>query len=172
MKFNLKMLALVMASSITGGAALAADFYVVVPVKGKTVNVDSINVSLAATALPKFTGLSGDARKASLQAARGALSASSAMLHGRALVAPTENAFIVEGNISVGMTNGYPTATTAFANAAGLNDDYKATATNGVLKIEPKNIPASMTNCYITYTQAASAGASPTFATPEGMTCE
>lgn len=52
MKFNLKMLALVMASSITGGAALAADFYVVVPVKGKTVNVDSINVSLAATALP------------------------------------------------------------------------------------------------------------------------
>ena len=30
---------------------------------------------LAATALPKFTGLSGDARRASLQAARGALSA-------------------------------------------------------------------------------------------------
>jgi MSHA pilin protein MshA len=127
---------------------------------------------LAATALPKFTGLSGDARKASLQAARGALSASSAMLHGRALVAPNEAAFIVEGNISVGMTNGYPTATTNFANAAGLNDDYKATVTGSVLKIEPKNIPTSMTNCFITYTQAASAGASPTFATPEGMTCE
>jgi prepilin-type N-terminal cleavage/methylation domain-containing protein len=38
---------------------------------------------LAATAMPKFTSLSGDARKASLQAARGALSASSAMIHGK-----------------------------------------------------------------------------------------
>ncbi|MEM8514191.1 MSHA pilin protein MshA [Massilia sp. MP_M2] len=127
---------------------------------------------LAATALPKFTGLSGDARKASLQAARGALSASSAMLHGRALVAPNETAFTVEGGTSVGITNGYPAATEAFATAAGLGDDYKATATGGVLKIEPKNIPTSMTNCFITYTPPSGAGGVPTLSTLQGVTCD
>ena len=127
---------------------------------------------LAATALPKFTGLSGDARRASLQAARGALSASSAMLHGRALVAPNETAFLVDGNVSVTMANGYPSATTAFANAAGLDDDYKATVASGVLRIEPKNIPTSMTNCFITYTPAATAGALPVLSTMQGVTCD
>jgi len=127
---------------------------------------------LAATALPKFTGLSGDARKASLQAARGALSASSAMLHGRALIAPNETAFLVDGNVSVGMENGYPKATTAFANAAGLDDDYKATVANGALRIEPKNIPTSMTNCFITYTPAGTAGALPVLSTMQGVTCD
>jgi len=128
---------------------------------------------LAATALPKFTGLSGDARKASLQAARGALSASSAMLHGRALVAPNEAAFLVDGNVSVAMENGYPKATTAFANAAGLDDDYTATVNAaGALRIEPKNIPKSMTNCFITYTPAATAGALPVLSTMQGVTCD
>lgn len=127
---------------------------------------------LAATALPKFTGLSGDARKASLQAARGALSASSAMLHGRALIAPNETAFLVDGNISVGMTNGYPTATETFATAAGLGDDYTATVAGNVLTIKPKNIPTEMKNCYITYTGAATAGAVPVFSTLQGVTCD
>ena len=127
---------------------------------------------LAATALPKFTALSGDARKASLQAARGALSASSAMLHGRALIAPNETAFLVEGNVSVGITNGYPSATTAFANAAGLSDDYTATVTGGALKIEPKNIPTTMTTCFITYTPPAAAGGVPTLSTMQGVNCD
>ena len=127
---------------------------------------------LAATALPKFTGLSGDARKASLQAARGALSASSAMIHGRWLVDPVKTSFPTEGGPAVGITNGYPTASVDFATAAGLGDDYKPTmvGTNAV-KIEPKNIPSTMLNCYSTYTQAASGGV-PNISTPEGYSCD
>lgn len=127
---------------------------------------------LAATALPKFSGLSGDARAASLQAARGALSATSAMLHGRALISPNQTAFIVEGNVSVPMTNGYPTAGTALATAAGLDGDYTPTVNGNTLRIKPKNIPSTMNNCYIEYTTAASAGAAPVFGGPETMTCE
>jgi MSHA pilin protein MshA len=127
---------------------------------------------LAATALPKFSGLSGDARVASLQAARGALSSTSAMLHGRSLITPNKTAFIVEGNISVPMTNGYPTAGTALAIAAGLDGDYTSAMSGTALRIKPKNIPDTMTNCFIEYTGAASAGASPSINTPEGMSCE
>lgn len=126
---------------------------------------------LAATALPKFSGLSGDARIASLQAARGALSSTSAMLHGRSLIKPDQTAFIVEGNISVPMTQGYPTATTTFATAAGLGDDYTSTVNGNTLRVKPKNIPSSMNNCYIEYTTAV-AGAAPVFGGPETMTCE
>lgn len=126
---------------------------------------------LAATALPKFTGLSGDARKASLQAARGALSASSAMIHGRWLVDPTKTTVSVEGGDAVGLTNGYPASSDAFAKAAGLGDDYKATATATTLKIEPKNIPSTMTQCFITYTTAGVGGV-PSITTPEGYSCD
>ncbi len=43
---------------------------------------------LAATALPKFASLSGEARLASLNAAKGRSSATSAMTHGKWLVTP------------------------------------------------------------------------------------
>jgi MSHA pilin protein MshA len=126
---------------------------------------------LAATAMPKFTSLSGDARKASLQAARGALSASSAMIHGKYLVDPSKTSIAVEGNTAVGLTNGYPSPTDDFAKAAGLGDDYKATASATSLKIEPNNIPPSMTKCFITYTPAT-AGGIPSITTPDGYTCD
>jgi len=126
---------------------------------------------LAATALPKFTGLSGDARKASLQAARGALSASSAMLHGRWLVDPSKTSFPTEGGPAVTIVNGYPAATADFASAAGLGDDYTPTVVGTTLRIAPKNIPSTMTTCYIFYTQAGTNGI-PSISTPEGYSCD
>lgn len=107
---------------------------------------------LAATALPKFVSLGGDARYASVQAAKGALAATSGMLHGKYLIDSKAYAtkVTVEG-IEVAMTKGYPDASTLFANAAGLTDaDYDIVAAGGVLTISPKN--ASKDKCNVTYT--------------------
>lgn len=128
---------------------------------------------LAATALPKFAGLSGDARAASLQAVRGSLSSVSTMLHGRALVNPTATAFDVEGGTSVPMTNGYPTASDALGIAAGLTADYTVVAANGVLTVTPRNIPANLaTSCNVTYANAVDANTPPVIATAANLKCE
>ncbi len=139
---------------------------------------------LAATALPKFVSLGGDARAASLNGARGALAASSAMVHGKFLTNTTGTALTtvdVEGT-AVAITNGYPTANALYATAAGINaSDYlvtvNATATpvaaTATAPAVPANgmtvVPVSIANtatsvlCFISYVQAASATVQPTF---------
>jgi len=120
---------------------------------------------LAATALPKFVNLGGDARFASVQAAKGALAATSAMTHGKYLVDPVtyKDKVNVEGT-DVAMSNGYPDAAKddkSLAIAAGLNDDYTVdAATAGVLVVSPKGATAA--NCKVTYSKAAAAGGVPT----------
>lgn len=91
---------------------------------------------LAATALPKFSDLSGDARSASLNAAAGALRSAAAMAHGQALVNSTatlaSSSVTLEGT-SVATVYGYPAATeVALRAAAGLSSqDYAMTTTGG-----------------------------------------
>ena len=141
---------------------------------------------LAATALPRFTNLSGDARLASLNAARGALSATAAMTHGRFLVTPSELQNVEGAQVSMNMASGYPAIiTTARADAragllqaAGLEQDYvaldptpTATATSpvvaeGTMVIVPRNIrdTATAVTCFLTYTPATAANAVPTVA--------
>jgi MSHA pilin protein MshA len=121
---------------------------------------------LAATALPRFTNLSGDARLASLNAARGALVATSAMTHGRFMITPgaTQN---VEG-ATVTMINGYPgvdgnvasDANLGLLRAAGLADDYRIVAANDLwIRIVPENIENTPTaaTCFLTYNEATAA---------------
>lgn len=111
---------------------------------------------LAATALPKFVSLGGDARAASLQAAKGALGATSAMVHGKFLVDPTtaKNGVAVEGT-TVTLTNGYPSATDALAVAAGLGDyTTKADTNAGTLTVSPKSV-TDTAKCNVVYTNAA-----------------
>jgi MSHA pilin protein MshA len=91
---------------------------------------------LAATALPKFANLGGDARVASLNAARGSLNSVAAMTHGRYLAntSGTPLAAVDLEGISVAMdtTTGYPNATTLLANAAGITAaDYLVLDTVG-----------------------------------------
>ena len=132
--------------------------------------------SLAATALPKFASLGGDARVASLQAARGALSSTAAMVHGKSLLAPKETSITVEG-VAVGLLNGYPEAGAKLAEAAGLNaTDYKTdTTVTNTLKITPVSVVGNATleaSCFITYV-AAEAGKAPTYGLPTGgLKCE
>lgn len=127
---------------------------------------------LAATALPKFASLGGDARMASLNAAKGALNATAAMAHGKFLVDPTvaKNLKVtVEGTEMILLSNGYPQADQATATAAGLPDNvdyqvYTATATGGPtvpansIAIVPKSLvgTTNATKCFITYTVTSS----------------
>jgi len=138
---------------------------------------------LAATALPRFTNLSGDARLASLNAARGALTATAAMTHGRHLLTPADTQNVEGAVVSMNMASGYPaivnTAGTAahdvLLQAAGLANDYTAytvgaaTATRpavtaGSIAIVPNNIrdTATAVNCFLTYTPATVANTVPT----------
>ncbi len=70
---------------------------------------------LAATALPKFADLGGDARAATVNAAKGSLNSVSSMVHGKFLISGSGNVNM-EGT-SVGITNGYPTANAALMEA-------------------------------------------------------
>jgi len=123
---------------------------------------------LAATALPRFAGLSGDARMASLQAARGAVVSASSMYHGRWMINNT-NAITADG-VTVNMVNGYPNAGT-IGIAAGLTEDYAVQANGQQTTIRPRNLPANLNqNCTLTY-QEAVAGAAPVITLPAGP-CE
>lgn len=134
---------------------------------------------LAATALPKFTNLGGDARIASLKAAKGALSATASMAHGKFLVDPAAvraaGKITVEGiDLPMSGATGYPTATAGLAAAAGLNaDDYGITAAGANLTIVPKTLVGTptATTCYVRYTTGA-AGVAPTYTMPANLKCD
>ncbi len=129
---------------------------------------------LAATALPRFADLRKDARIASLNGARGALEATSAMIHGQALL-DTSAATITNEDVVITLVAGYPSAASGgnTAAAAGLNiGDYiirygsaTATATQPALPINSfAAIPVSVANtasalsCYALYTGASGSG--------------
>jgi MSHA pilin protein MshA len=126
---------------------------------------------LAATALPKFTNLGGDARAAALNAAAGSLKSLSSMAHGQALVQGNTATITMEGS-TVNMTNGYPTADANTVAAAGLtSSDYDiyvgvtaaVTGKNpavaaGEILVQPKNMAAATSaTCFVRYAQATSA---------------
>jgi len=131
---------------------------------------------LAATALPKFASLGGDARFASLNAAKGALNATAAMAHGKWLVNPTITTVAMEDQSVTLTTNGYPDALKTTALAAGLSaGDYTVytstdSGTNvpvpsaGSINIVPASLvgTAAAKTCFIVYT--ASTTAPPTIA--------
>jgi MSHA pilin protein MshA len=126
---------------------------------------------LAATALPKFANLGGDARAASLKAAKGSIASTAAMVHAKALINNT-NADVSLEDSTVTVANGYPKASTAFATAAGLNaNDYTITATGTALTISVKGATTAA-NCQFIYNEAASAGAAPTYTDPTAIDCK
>jgi MSHA pilin protein MshA len=136
---------------------------------------------LAATALPKFANLGGDARLASLSAAKGSLAATSAMAHGKYLVntgtalttLPIEGATIT---YQTTYKSGYPKADTGLGDAAGLSADYRvygpnhpndansvSTGTDEIM-IVPNSVASSPTGlkCFVKYKEPASATSAPT----------
>jgi MSHA pilin protein MshA len=131
---------------------------------------------LAATALPKFADLGTDARKASLNAALGAVNATTSMVHGQSLMNPTATTITNEG-VVITLAFGYPNATANTLQAMGISStdytmNFTAGAATNTAPAVPTNgfslVPAGIAgttkavNCYISYAQAASAGAAPT----------
>ena len=134
---------------------------------------------LAATALPRFTNLGGDARAASINAAAGSLRSLSAMAHGQALVQGNTATINMEGAV-VNMTQGYPTANAATVAAAGITaQDYNIftaaqAAVAGVspavlaneIVVQPRGLSTTTGDqCFVRYQQAV-AGANNTVVAP------
>ncbi|WP_426176283.1 type II secretion system protein [Massilia sp. TWR1-2-2] len=139
---------------------------------------------LAATALPRFADLGGDARLAKIQAGAGAVQSAASLVHGTWMVnaspvaaagnSTSANSVIKAEGLPVAFINGYPdvggdgftdagvaAATSGIVVAAGgLNGyDLSATApTATVLTVRPEASDlANRANCYFTYTQATAA---------------
>jgi MSHA pilin protein MshA len=113
---------------------------------------------LGAAALPRMTALAGDARHASLNGARGALSAVATLAHARFLIdSRTTQTF---EDSTVALAYGYPAATPATVDAAGLTADYVIdTHTAGAMTLVPKDIAgtAKAADCFLVYEQASAA---------------
>jgi MSHA pilin protein MshA len=135
---------------------------------------------LAATALPKFASLSGEARLASLNAAKGSLSATSAMTHGKYLVAPSATVKVEGTSVAMNATSGYPAVTSqtdadALAAAAGLSSadytvyvtgsgDNQPTVADGQFAVVPNSIVGTTTaaKCFVLYKASTALNTPPT----------
>lgn len=119
---------------------------------------------LAATALPKFASLQGDARIASIEAASGAMKSAMAITHAQALIDGIEaspSASVALEGTTINMAFGYPTADD-IDDAAGISsDDYTIAA--GVISLK--------TDCSVTYTAATSATSPATVSSPTTSGC-
>jgi MSHA pilin protein MshA len=116
---------------------------------------------LAATALPKFASLQGDARAASIESAAGAIKSAMAITHAKALVDGTDqdaagatNKITLEGT-DILMAYGYPTAAN-IDEAAGLSSTDYTIAGDGTVVLK--------TDCKVTYTAATDANTPATVA--------
>ncbi|MDC8760401.1 prepilin-type N-terminal cleavage/methylation domain-containing protein [Janthinobacterium fluminis] len=137
---------------------------------------------LAATALPRFANMGGEARAASLNGARGALASMSAMAHSRWLVNQQDAAAgftIFEGvtiTYSTAFRSGYPIANDQVGPAAGVTPAdyaYIAPSTTGnanapdtsatqvaFVPNSVANVPAGRT-CFVRYTEPTGVNRAP-----------
>lgn len=122
---------------------------------------------LSATALPKFASLGGDARAASLRAAKGALTSSAALVHARYLLDNSSKTVTMD-SVTVDIANGYPAAATeaqgkAFARLAGIGDaDYDVEVLKGEIMVMPKGVSAAnASKCAFTYQPPTVANGAP-----------
>ncbi len=144
---------------------------------------------LAATALPRFADLGGNARSASVSAAAGALNTTVSMMHGQFLLNPAGAAAgYINENITISSVNGYPAGIQTTATAAGINAaDYTLTANatasdvaasgntppipaNGFVLV-PRSIAGTATalTCFVSYRQATASAATPPVITPPAV---
>ena len=135
--------------------------------------VISILGVLAAAALPRMTALTGDARYASLNSARAALSTVATMSHAKFLINGQTTQTLQDSTVS--LVHGYPAAIPATAGAAGLGADYVVytqasgpSATTpavyaGSMSLVPRDIAgtAKAVDCFLIYEEASVANPVP-----------
>jgi len=93
---------------------------------------------LAATALPKFASLQGDAREASIEGAQGAVKSAMGIVYAQSLIESEESAATASVDLqgtAIATAYGYPT-TASIDDAAGLDsNDFTVTVDSGVATI-------------------------------------
>jgi MSHA pilin protein MshA len=116
---------------------------------------------LAATALPRVSALAGDARHASLTSARGALSTVATLSHAGFLIDKRTTQTFEDSTVT--LVHGYPAATQATADAAGLAENYVVTIQPGAMSLVPRDIAgtAKAADCFLVYEQASPANPVP-----------
>lgn len=143
---------------------------------------------LAATALPKFMGMGGDARVAALNAAYGSIKTTNSLVHAKWLITPSATQTLEDVTVNVDNTSGYPAADSNLAEAAGLDiaadflvqppntavgDNNPATVDNQIAVI-PRSVvgtPRGLT-CFILITQPVVANGLPVYgAMPAATAC-
>ena len=108
---------------------------------------------LAATALPKFMGIQGGARAATIKGARGAVTSAMNIAYAtQQSQALLSNVSVTLDGVTISMVNRYPTAAGILV-AAGLSTEYSASASGSVATIQVTGATAPAT-CQFTYTEA------------------
>lgn len=111
---------------------------------------------LAATALPKFVDLSGDARRAVLNGIEGSMRSANTMLYGKAAAAGVVNSatatISATSTISVDLVNGYA------ANGAELAKVMDVSGGGITVPTGTDNVFTVQTNCTVTYSPAGAGG--------------
>lgn len=113
---------------------------------------------LAATAVPKFVDLQGDARRSAMKGVKGALEGAATLTFSRAALDGNEKKPTSDVN-GVGIVYGYPAGTiTALGTAAGLSaSDWAIEATAGVATITAEgSASAASSTCKVVYTALTS----------------
>ncbi|WP_371927328.1 type II secretion system protein [Methylomonas subterranea] len=120
---------------------------------------------LAAVALPKFADLGGDARKATLQSAQGAVKSAAAIVHAKALVdgqTGETGSVSVEG-VTIDLVHGYP-GVKPIATAAGISaQDYHIGVTDKETTISGTKDAgkSAIKDCSFTYQAPTAANTAP-----------
>ena len=138
---------------------------------------------LAVTAAPKFLDLTGDARASTVEALEGSIKGAANIVFSKAIIAGQtsgsatldidNNDPVVTDNVSI--VNGYPSVLdTGIDRALELETgDYTAVRGTTIIRFYPTGVTAATvsgdtfsggSNCFVSYTQSASAGARPAIA--------
>jgi len=112
---------------------------------------------LAATAMPKFLDIAGDARKASLTGVAGSMNSAANLAHAAQMVAgAASNTAATLGGATITMVNGYPTADAAGIIAAAGIDTNQWTVAGATVQMKT----GASATCQVSYA-ASVAGAQP-----------
>lgn len=139
----------------------------------ETTAVIAIAGTLAAVALPRMTSLAGEARYTALDHARGALSTVAVMSHAKFLINGQATQTFEDSTVS--LVYGYPAATQATADAAGLGAHYVVQAqASGAMSLVPRAIAGTPRagDCFLVYEQATAANPRPTIRMGERTSAE
>ncbi len=124
---------------------------------------------LAATAVPKFVDLQGDARQAAMKGLKGALEGAATLTYSKAAIDGNEKVDSGTAN-GISIVYGYPAGTSsALSTAANLStEDWTITASSGTAIIVSSNAASGANGtdesyqCRVQYIQAQNSAARPT----------